>query len=38
MDIEGFVRRTIKEEDEKTVQIDLANKILEFKNIDNTES
>ena len=34
MDIEGFVRRTIKYEDEKTVQINLANKILEFKDID----
>lgn len=34
MDIEGFVRRTIKYEDEETVQINLANKILEFKDID----
>jgi hydrogenase expression/formation protein len=34
VDIEGFVRRTIKYEDEETVQINLANKILEFKDID----
>jgi hydrogenase expression/formation protein len=34
VDIEGYVRRTIKYEDEKTVQINLADKILEFKDID----
>lgn len=34
MDIEGFVRRTIKYDDEKTVQNNLTNKILEFKDID----
>ncbi len=34
MDIEGFVRRTIKDDDEKTVQNNLTNKILEFKDID----
>jgi len=34
VDIEGFVRRAIKYEDEETVQINLANKILEFKDID----
>lgn len=34
MDIEGFVRRSIKEDDEKTVQKNLVNKILEFKDLD----
>ncbi len=34
MDIEGFVRRKIKDEDEITVQKTLANKILEYKDID----
>ncbi|HEX7468634.1 MAG TPA: AIR synthase-related protein [Methanobacterium sp.] len=34
MDIEGFVRRKIKYEDEITVQKSLANKILEYKDID----
>ena len=38
MDIEGFVRRTIKDEDEKTVQKNLTNKILEFKDIDNEKA
>lgn len=33
LDIEGFVRRSIKEEDEKSVQENLKNKILEYKNI-----
>lgn len=34
MDIEGFVRREIKYEDEITIRNKLAEKILEFKNID----
>jgi hydrogenase expression/formation protein len=34
VDIEGFVRRKIKYEDEITVQKTLANKILEYKDID----
>ena len=34
MDIEGFVRRKIKDEDELTVQKTLVNKILEYKDID----
>ena len=38
MDIEGFVRRTIKDEDEKTVQKNLINKILEYKDIDNEKA
>jgi hydrogenase expression/formation protein len=38
VDIEGFVRRTIKDEDEKTVQKNLTNKILEFKDIDDEKA
>ncbi len=38
MDIEGFVRRTIQYEDEKTVQKTLTNKILEYKDIDNEKA
>ena len=38
MDIEGFVRRSIKEEDEQTVQKNLVNKILEFKDLDNEKA
>jgi hydrogenase expression/formation protein len=38
VDIEGFVRRTIKDEDEITVRKDLANKILEYKNIDHAKA
>ena len=38
MDIEGFVRRTIKDEDEKTVQKNLTNKILEYKDIDDEKA
>ncbi|MBZ2165119.1 AIR synthase-related protein [Methanobacterium spitsbergense] len=38
MDIEGFVRRTLKDEDEKTVQKNLINKILEYKDIDNEKA
>jgi hydrogenase expression/formation protein len=38
VDIEGFVRRTIKDEDEITVQKDLTNKILEYKNIDHAKA
>jgi hydrogenase expression/formation protein len=38
VDIEGFVRRSIKEEDEKTVQKNLVNKILEFKDLDNDKA
>lgn len=38
MDIEGFVRRSIKEEDEETVQKNLVNKILEFKDLDNDKA
>jgi hydrogenase expression/formation protein len=34
VDIEGFVRRAIKDEDEITIQKDLASKILEYKKID----
>lgn len=34
MDIEGFVRRTLQYEDEKTVQKNLTNKILEYKDIN----
>ena len=34
MDIEGFVRRYIKDKDEKTLQNDLKEIILEYKNID----
>ncbi|HTX60914.1 MAG TPA: AIR synthase-related protein [Methanobacterium sp.] len=33
MDIEGFVRKSIKEEDEKAVKKNLTQKILEYKNI-----
>jgi hydrogenase expression/formation protein len=38
VDIEGFVRRTLKDEDEKTVQKNLINKILEYKDIDNEKA
>ncbi len=38
VDIEGFVRRSIKEEDEETVQKNLVNKILEFKDLDNDKA
>ncbi|ADZ08293.1 AIR synthase related protein domain protein [Methanobacterium lacus] len=38
MDIEGFVRRSIKEEDEETVQKNLVKKILEFKDLDNDKA
>ncbi len=38
MDIEGFVRRSLGEEDEKTVQKNLVNKILEFKDLDNEKA
>lgn len=38
MDIEGFVRRAIKEEDEFTVRKNLADKILEFKSIDHGQA
>jgi len=34
VDIEGFVRRTLRYEDEKSVQKNLTNKILEYKDID----
>jgi hydrogenase expression/formation protein len=34
MDIEGYVRREIKKEDEETLQENLKNKILEYKNIN----
>ena len=34
MDIEGFVRRYIKDKDEKTLQNNLKEIILEYKNID----
>lgn len=34
MDIEGFVRRSMKEQDEKSIQEDLKNKILEYKEIN----
>jgi len=38
VDIEGFVRRSIKEEDEETVQKNLVNKILEFKDLNNEKA
>jgi hydrogenase expression/formation protein len=38
VDIEGFVRRSIQEEDEETVKKTLVNKILEFKNLDNMKA
>jgi hydrogenase expression/formation protein len=38
VDIEGFVRRSIKEEDEEIVQKKLVNKILEFKDLDNKKA
>ena len=38
MDIEDFVRRTIKDEDEKTVQKNLADKILEYKDVDHEKA
>lgn len=38
VDIEGFVRRSIKEEDEETVQRNLVSKILEFKDLDNEKA
>ncbi|MDD3985434.1 MAG: AIR synthase-related protein [Methanobacterium sp.] len=38
MDIEGFVRRTLRYEDEKTVQKNLTKKILEYKDIDNEKA
>ena len=38
MDIEGFVRRNIKDEDESTVQKTLTDKILEYKNIDQNQA
>ncbi len=38
VDIEGFVRRSIKEEDEEIVQKKLVNKILEFKDLDNDKA
>lgn len=38
VDIEGFVRRSIKEENEETVQKNLVNKILEFKDLDNEKA
>jgi len=38
VDIEGFVRRSIKEEDEETVQKNLVKKILEFKDLDNDKA
>ena len=34
MDIEGYVRREIKKEDEETLKENLKNKILEYKNIN----
>ncbi len=34
MDIEGYVRQSIKEKDEKSLQNSLKEKILEYKNID----
>ena len=34
VDIEGFVRRNIKEEDEKSLQNNLKEIILEYKNIN----
>lgn len=34
VDIEGFVRRSMKEQDEKSIQEDLKNKILEYKEIN----
>jgi hydrogenase expression/formation protein len=38
VDIEGFVRRNIKDEDESTVQKTLTAKILEYKNIDQNQA
>ena len=38
MDIEGFVRRNIKDEDESTVQETLTDKILEYKNINQNQA
>ena len=38
MDIEGFVRRNIKDEDENIVQKTLTDKILEHKNIDQNQA
>ena len=38
MDIEGFVRRNIKDEDESTVQKTLTDKILDYKNIDQNQA
>jgi hydrogenase expression/formation protein len=38
VDIEDFVRRTIKDKDEKTVQKSLADKILEYKDIDHKKA
>jgi hydrogenase expression/formation protein len=38
VDIEGFVRRNIKDEDESTVQKTLTDKILEYKNIDQNQA
>ncbi len=38
MDIEGFVRRNIKDEDESTVQKTLTVKILEYKDIDQNQA
>jgi hydrogenase expression/formation protein len=34
VDVEGFVRRHIKDEDEKSLQNNLKEIILEYKNID----
>jgi len=38
VDIEGFVRRKIKYEDEITVQKTLASKILEYKDVDHEKA
>ncbi len=38
MDIEGFVRKTIKEEDEITVKKNLTDKILEYKDINHDKA
>jgi hydrogenase expression/formation protein len=38
VDIEGFVRRNIKDEDESTVQKTLTDKILEYKNINKNQA
>ena len=38
MDIEGFVRRNIKDEDESTVQKALTDRILEYKDIDQNQA